>query len=92
MTMEFSVIKNAVHPRLRGELLDQLRDTLLSVRFIPAYAGNSLAFEFFNVESPVHPRLRGELGRYGNTSHALLSFFALPSLLAISAAHLTAVF
>ena len=30
-------------------------------RFIPAYAGNSIASEVWNVNGTVHPRLRGEL-------------------------------
>ena len=35
-------IGKAVHPRLRGELTEEDRVGIETVRFIPAYAGNSL--------------------------------------------------
>ena len=50
-----------VHPRLRGELADLLRLVGWSVRFIPAYAGNSGVERPINTDIAVHPRLRGEL-------------------------------
>ena len=79
-----------VHPRLRGELLRNMRPTieavgsspltrgtltttwslLIPVRFIPAYAGNSLPVNPTSTEGPVHPRLRGELMVYGTAQDA----------------------
>ena len=50
-----------VHPRLRGELLLEIRRIKLLLRFIPAYAGNSDANTATASFEKVHPRLRGEL-------------------------------
>ena len=54
---------SAVHPRLRGELAVKGRGVLLGVRFIPAYAGNSISNMSSARLEAVHPRLRGELFR-----------------------------
>ena len=71
-----------VHPRLRGELVENpagdipnngssplTRGTLIFEpdpkkipRFIPAYAGNSESIPGAQPQKAVHPRLRGELG------------------------------
>ena len=53
--------KFAVHPRLRGELEEVKRLRAERLRFIPAYAGNSMELNKPMFCSPVHPRLRGEL-------------------------------
>ena len=51
----------SVHPRLRGELAMRIHGNRLNYRFIPAYAGNSLASVHTQSALAVHPRLRGEL-------------------------------
>ena len=47
-------------PLTRGTLRGNQRD-ILAVRFIPAYAGNSLYSNYSAGKRSVHPRLRGEL-------------------------------
>ena len=50
-----------VHPRLRGKLSEYGFRSCTSVRFIPAYAGNSARFCAPVALDSVHPRLRGKL-------------------------------
>ena len=50
-------------PLTRGTLTEFLWPRL-SMRFIPAYAGNSSRISGILPESPVHPRLRGELSAW----------------------------
>ena len=52
---------DAVHPRLRGELVLVSVFDKVAGRFIPAYAGNSRFTLFPDSSITVHPRLRGEL-------------------------------
>ena len=47
-------------PLTRGTLALRIQG-LPTMRFIPAYAGNSQRSNRWNHQSPVHPRLRGEL-------------------------------
>ena len=54
-----------VHPRLRGKLSEYGFRSCTSVRFIPAYAGNSARFCAPVALDSVHPRLRGKLQRGG---------------------------
>ena len=49
----------SVHPRIRGERAIA-RPTVMTVRFIPAYAGNASLRQPFSIRVPVHPRIRGE--------------------------------
>ena len=55
-----SAANNGSSPLTRGTLFIQERDGIRS-RFIPAYAGNSLALGYQGGPGAVHPRLRGEL-------------------------------
>lgn len=54
-----------VHPRLRGKLSEYGFRSCTSVRFIPAYAGNSDEEKLIKPSKQVHPRLRGKLQRGG---------------------------
>ena len=47
-------------PLTRGTLLGEKKD-FSKLRFIPAYAGNSITLQIFRDRRSVHPRLRGEL-------------------------------
>ena len=58
-------------PRTRGT--PNLRIGIpCTIRFIPAYAGNSADGERPDTPSPVHPRVRGELGRWNAAEAATL--------------------
>ena len=55
-------------PLTRGTQLLKITENN-TIRFIPAYAGNSLILSFELRRQMVHPRLRGELAllHYGNS-------------------------
>ena len=49
-------------PHTRGTLKPAIV-SMLSIRFIPAYAGNAYEIESESHHLPVHPRIRGERGK-----------------------------